>query len=155
MDTTVTLRTGDPAPDFLLRDHSNRPVRLSDHLGKRVLLSWHPLAWTNICADQMKALEAARDELEELNTVAIGLSVDTVPSKSAWAKKLGIEHTPLLSDFWPHGEIARGYGIFLEEKGFSARANFIVSESGGLVFIKMYEIPELPDLAEVLAALRG
>jgi peroxiredoxin len=86
--------------------------------------------------------------------VAVGVSVDTVPSKQAWAKDLGIEETRLLSDFWPHGEVAKKYGIFLEEKGISGRANVIIDENQKVVFFKVYEIPQLPDIEEIYDFLK-
>ena len=151
----MTIKVGDMAPDFVLKDNRNTEVRLADFGGKRVLLSWHPLAWTGVCADQMKALEANKDLLAGLNTVALGISVDSVPSKNAWAKELKIAKTRLLSDFWPHGRIAGLYGIFRDKEGFSERANIVVDGSGAVVWVKIYDIPELPNIDEVIAFLRG
>ena len=102
----------------------------------------------------MKDLEAARAELESLNAVAVGLSVDAVPSKHAWAKSLGVKETLLLSDFWPHGGVAHALGIFLEEEGISERANILIDERGRVAFIKVYPIEVRPDLGEVLAAMK-
>jgi len=154
MNETKTLKVGDIAPDFTLRDHHNRELRLQDLKGKKVLLSFHPLAWTHVCAEQMKDLEEACAKLEGLNAVAVGLSVDTVPSKHAWAKSLGIKETLMLSDFWPHGGVAHALGIFREEEGFSERANILIDEQGRVAFIRIYPIPERPDLGEVLAAMK-
>ena len=112
------LGIGEMAPDFVLKDQNGADFRLSELRGKRVLLSFHPLAWTEVCAKQMQALEEKREVLESLNTIAIGLSVDTVPSKKAWADHLGIKTVRLLSDFWPHGQVADAYGIFREKKRF-------------------------------------
>ena len=111
------VKIGDTAKDFDLSDQDEKEVRLSSFKGKRVLLSFHPLAWTKVCAEQMKSLEKNHDRFEKLNTVALGISVDTVPSKKAWAKELGIKNTRLLSDFWPHGKVAGLYGIFREKEG--------------------------------------
>ena len=124
------LNIGDEAPDFIASDQDKNEFSLSEHRGRKVLLSFHPLAWTPICADQMKSLEANKETFDSLNTVAVGMSVDTIPSKKAWADSLGIKETRLISDFWPHGEIAKQYGIFNEEHGFSRRANIIVDEEG-------------------------
>ena len=151
----MTIKVGDMAPAFVLKDNRNKDVSLSDFGGKQTLLSWHPLAWTGVCADQMKALEVSKDILAGLNTVALGISVDSVPSKNAWAKDLKIAETRLLSDFWPHGRVAGLYGIFRESEGFSERATIVVDGSGMVVWVKIYDIPELPDLDEVIAFLRG
>ncbi len=148
------VKAGDKAPDFVLKDHNKQDVRLGDLQGKRVLLSFHPLAWTKVCAEQMKSLEASLPVFDGLNTVALGLSVDTVPSKYAWAKELGIEKTRLLSDFWPHGAVAESYGIFRTKAGTSERANIIIDEKGEIVFVKVYEISQLPDINEIFDFLK-
>lgn len=148
------IKVGDKAPDFTLMDHNRNEVKLSDLRGKRVLLSFHPLAWTKVCAEQMKSLEANAEVFAELNTVALGVSVDTVPSKNAWAKELGVEVTRLLSDFWPHGALAESYGIFREKAGTSERANILVDEEGTVIFVKVYEISQLPDVNEIIVFLK-
>jgi peroxiredoxin len=102
----------------------------------------------------MKALEAKKPIFDELNTIAVGLSVDSFPTKHAWAKELGLKDTRLLCDFWPHGAVAHAMGIFRKEEGFSERANIIVDGQGRVAFIKVYDIPELPDLEEILSFLR-
>jgi peroxiredoxin len=154
MGNTRTVWEGDIAPDFALRDHHNREFKLSEFSGRRVLLSFHPLAWTAVCAEQMKALESRTGAFDELKTVAVGVSVDSFPSKHAWAKEIGIKATRLLCDFWPHGAVAHALGLFREEEGFSERANLIVDEHGRVAFIRIYDIPQVPDIEEVLAFLR-
>ena len=150
----ANLKIGDKIPDFVLKDQHNKELKLSELKGKRVLLSFHPLAWTKICSLQMKSLEENFKKFEEMNTIALGLSVDTVPSKHAWAKDLGIKETRLLSDFWPHGEVAKKLGIFREKDGFSERANIIIDENQKVMFIKIYEIPQLPDINEIINSLK-
>jgi peroxiredoxin len=151
----MTVKVGDVIQDFVLKDQKENDVTLAELKGKKVLLSFHPLAWTKVCADQMKSLEKNRDEFEKLNTVALGFSVDSIPCKAAWAKDLGIEHTSLLADFWPHGGVADSLGIFRSKNGFSERANVIIDEQGKVLFVKIYPIPELPDIEEILNFLRG
>jgi peroxiredoxin len=148
------LSVGEVAPVFALKDQDGKEVRLAEFKGKRVLLSFHPLAWTAVCAKQMQALEENKNVFESLDTIPLGLSVDTVPSKKAWADHLGIKSLRLLSDFWPHGEVANAYGIFREKNGFSERANIIVDKNGKIAFIKVYEIPQLPDIAEIIDVLQ-
>ena len=147
------IEQGEKGKSFLLKDNRDKEIRLSDFKGKKVLLSFHPLAWTGVCAEQMKALEANRERFALLNTVALGLSVDTVPSKNAWAKTLGIQQTPLLSDFWPHGQVAKAYGLFRPANGFSERANIILDEKQRVLFVKVYPISQLPDIEEIFKAL--
>lgn len=149
------INKGEAATDFKLKDQYENEIKLSDLKGKRVLLSFHPLAWTPVCARQMRSLEDNQMRLTELNTIALGISVDSVPSKKAWAKEIGVENTKLLADFWPHGGVAKSLGIFRDGNGFSERANIILDKDGKVVFIKIYPLPEVPDLEEILNALKG
>ncbi len=149
------MKIGDEAPDFVLKDQEKKDFKLSEYKGKKVLLSFHPLAWTGVCEKQMKSLEEHWEEFEKLNTVAVGISVDSVPSKAAWAKEIGINNIRLLADFWPHGKIASLFGIFREKDGISERANIILDENQKIIFFKVYEIPELPDINEILDFLKN
>ncbi len=144
---------GKKAKDFTLKDHNGQDFLLSQLLGRRVLLSFHPLAWTPVCAQQMKDLETNQKAFDKLHTVAVGLSVDSVPCKGAWAKSLKIKKTLLLADFWPHGEVAKSLGI-LRKEGFSERANIIIDAKGKVEYVKIYPIKQLPDLEEILKVLR-
>ena len=145
---------GSPAPDFTLKDQHNKEFKLSDFRGKKVLLSWHPLAFTKVCTKQMQSLEKNFRAFAKLNTVPVGISVDTVPSKHAWAKAIKVKQLRMLSDFWPHGAVANAYGIFRAE-GFSERANVVVDEQGRVQWTKVYPIGELPDAKEIIAVLSG
>lgn len=147
-------KVGDDAPDFTLKDQNEEKFHAADCTGKRVLLSFHPLAWTQVCADQMKSLEANQETFAELNTIAVGLSVNSHFCKKAWAASLGIEKTRLLADFWPHGGVAKQYDLFIEKIGISQRANVIVDEKGDIAFVKVYDIPQLPDITEILDFIR-
>jgi len=147
------ISIGDKIFEFTLKDQHGKDCSPSQAAGKKILLSFHPLAWTSVCAKQMQSLETNRDAFDTLNTLALGVSVDSSPCKKAWARELCIEHTRLLSDFWPHGDLAIRLGIFREKEGISERANIIVDESGRVIFVKVYPIPELPDIAEILKAL--
>lgn len=147
------IAVGRIAPDLTLEDILEQEVRIADHKGKKVLLSWHPAAWTGVCGDQMRSLEVNRDKFAALNTVAFGLSTDPAPCKKAWAAVLGINNIPLLCDFWPHGRAARELGVFIEDFGMSQRANIILDEQGVVSWVKVYPLGQLPDIAEVLAVL--
>jgi len=148
------LLLGDVAPDFTLKNQHEADVTLSGLRGKKVVLSFHPLAWTRVCTIQMQDLEQHEADLERLGAVALGLSVDSAPCKKAWAEAIGVQHTSLLADFWPHGGVAQAYGIFREKNGFSERAAFIVDQGGVVRFKKIYPLREVPDIAEILAALK-
>ena len=147
-------KIGDKAKNLSLEDQEGKLFTLSEFKGKKVLLSFHPLAWTRVCSEQMKSLERNKEVFDSLNTLAVGVSIDTVPSKKAWAKSLGIEKTRLLSDFWPHGKVARSYGIFRTKDGTSERANIIIDENQKAVFFKIYKLGQLPDIQEIVNALK-
>jgi peroxiredoxin len=149
------LSIGKRVRDFTLTDQDGKPVQLSSFRGKKVLLSWHPLAWTSVCSLQMKSLEKNRRAFAKLGTVALGLSVDPAPSKRAWAASLKIRETRLLSDFWPHGKTAKAQELFRSDDGISERANLILDEKGRIIFLKVYPIRQLPDIGEILAFLKG
>lgn len=148
------IQVGDVFGDFSLKSHTEAVVDTTALAGKKILLSFHPLAWTEVCAKQMQSLEANCEAFQSLNTVPLGFSVDSVPCKKAWAKSLGIEKVDLLADFWPHGGIAAKLGIFIDKFGFSERANVILDEQRKAIFVKVYPIRELPDINEVLDFLR-
>jgi len=146
---------GCKALDFTLVDHKGKPFTLSDFTGKNVLLSFHPLAWTSVCARQMKSLEQHHKRFTNANTVAVGISVDSVPCKEAWAKHLGIAQTRLLSDFWPHGAVAQQYCVFLEKDGVSGRANILINEEQNIVLMKNYPLSKVPDIKEIFTILQS
>jgi peroxiredoxin len=147
------IKVGDIAPDFTLKDNWGNDVKLSGFKGKKVLLSWHPLAWTSVCMDQMRSIERNMDAFKKLNTVPLGLSVDSQACKRIWGNFLWLEELKILSDFWPHGKTAMDYGLFLEEGGFTNRANVIVDENGIVRWVKVYPLGQLPDIDEVLKVL--
>ena len=141
------------APDFELGSHQGGTVSLSSFRGqKNVVIAFHPLAWTPVCASQMKNYENDLDWLGAHDTHVLGVSVDAGPSKVEWAKSLGGISFDLLSDFHPHGAVADAYGV-LREGGISERAIFVVDKNGTIVFSKVYDIPTLPDNMEVRRAI--
>ncbi|MEA3239020.1 MAG: peroxiredoxin [Candidatus Bipolaricaulota bacterium] len=148
------INVGTKAPGFVLSDQHGEKVDLKSLQGRRVILSFHPLAFTPVCAKQMKALEDNREEFEKMGAVALGISVDSVPAKHAWARDLGVKSTQLLSDFWPHGAVASSYRIFSEDGGYSKRSMIILDEEGIVRFSKVYPISEVPDMGEILEQLK-
>lgn len=148
------VKPGDPAKNFSLKDQNDKTFDLYEQTGRRTLLSFHPLAWTEFCAAQMRSLEESREVLASQNCTPVGISVDSRPCKRAWAETLNIIHTPLLCDFWPHGAVAQKYGIFRDENGFSERANVIVDEKQNVVFVKIYPVHSVPDINEVIGFLK-
>lgn len=153
MNEQTRLKVGDNAPEFELKNQHNDLVKSTELRGRKILLSFHPLAWTSVCENQMKSLEESRERFDELNMIVFGVSIDSAPTKKAWADQIGIEHTQLLSDFWPHGGVAQAFGIFRENDGFSERANIVIDEDGKITFFRVYDVPELPDIQEVIQSL--
>jgi peroxiredoxin len=149
------IENGSTAPDFSLKDQNGKKVSLSGFKGKRVLLSFRPLAWTVVCHDQMRLLEENHQRFDDLNTIALGIGVDSAPSNKAWAQSMDIKNTRLLADFWPHGEVAKAYGVFRDAEGHSERANIIVDEAQKVIFTKVYPSSQLPDFEEIFKLLES
>ena len=147
------IKIGSKASDFALKDQNKKIAKLSSFKGKKIVLSFRPLAWTPVCHDQMISLEKYYKRFEELNTIAFGVGVDSSASNKAWAQSLKVIKTRLLADFWPHGEVAMAYGIFRENDGYSERANIIIDENQKVVFAKVYPMDDLPDIEEIIKFL--
>lgn len=149
------ISVGVEAPNFTLTDHNEQYVTLTSYRGQKILLSWHPLAWTPVCTDQMRALETNYQTFQSLNTIPFGCSVDPTPCKKIWAHALQLKTVRILADFWPHGKVATEYGIFRENDGYSERANIIIDENGKVMWVKVYPMAQLPDINEIIGVLSG
>ncbi|MCW2512977.1 MAG: Peroxiredoxin [Mycobacterium sp.] len=152
------LDVGATAPDFTLKDQDGRPVTLSAVLSvKDVLLVFFPLAFTGICQRELDEIQdRLGDDVDDV-TETLAISVGPPPTHKVWAKQSGFTF-PVLSDFWPHGEVARAYGVFNEDTGFANRGTFAVDRAGIVRFAEMKGPGEVRDQAvwtEALAALRG
>ncbi len=145
-----TLKIGDTIQDFTLQDQHGEKISLSDYRGKKVLVSFHPLAFTSVCTDQMRALERNYDKFKEANIELLGISVDSVPAKKAWATMINIDKMKILSDFNPFAKVSKQFGTISEALNTSGRANFLIDEEGKLEWKKIYDLPELPDIHELL-----
>jgi alkyl hydroperoxide reductase subunit AhpC len=120
-----------------------------------VIIAFHPGAFTNVCSAEILDLELRKDELSAEGAQTVTISADAPASKAAWGKAIGAKETPLLADFWPHGEVAKQYGVFNEKLGMAERATFIVDEDGKVIWKKVYDMHDVPDLEEVKGALRS
>ena len=149
----MLLKIGEEAPDFELDSHLGHKVRLLSFRGiKNVVVVFHPLAWTPVCSNQMQNYESDKKWFDSHEAHILSLSVDAVPAKVEWAKSLGGISYDLLSDFHPKGLVAERYGV-TRDGGITERAIFIVDKSGAIVFANVYNIPTLPDNAEIRQAL--
>ncbi|BCJ45123.1 peroxiredoxin [Actinoplanes ianthinogenes] len=133
----MPIEVGVPAPDFLLKDQNNQEVRLSAFRGRRaVLLVFYPLAFTRRCQGELTEIQEHLADYVNERVQVLTLSVDSVYSHKVWAEQEGFGF-PLLSDFWPHGEVARAYGVFNEDTGFANRGTFLIDPAGTVRFAEM------------------
>jgi peroxiredoxin len=128
------IETGSRAPDFDLHVEGSTHVRLADFRGRRnVLLVFHPFAWTAICEEEARDLQENLPSFEAAETDVVLVASDPPASRQAWKEHLGLTYT-LASDFWPHGEAARAYGVFDEERGAPVRGTFLIDKDGVVVW---------------------
>ncbi|MFA6012331.1 MAG: redoxin domain-containing protein [Desulfobacteraceae bacterium] len=144
------LNVGDQVPEFTLINQHDKKITPMAMEGKRILLSFHPLAWTPVCEIQMRTLEIKKTIFDEFEVIAFGISVDSAQSKKAWATSMDVKNTNLLADFWPHGEIAEKFGLFIKDMGFSERANILIGLDRTIEWIKVYELRQVPDIEEII-----
>ena len=143
---------GAPAPEFTLKDQDQKEVKLSDYRGKKpVVLVFYPLDWSPVCTKEHACMVNDKKQFDRLDAQVLGLSVDSVWSHKAYADKMGI-HYPLLADFHPRGAVAAKYGVYLEDKGITGRAIFIIDRDGKLAWQKNYDIPVVPDINRSFAS---
>jgi mycoredoxin-dependent peroxiredoxin len=149
----MAVEVGDMAPDFELKDQHGSPVTLSSLRGKKnVVLVFYPLAFSGVCSSEMCEMrdsfsEASRDDVELLT-----VSVDSVYTHRKWADLEGYEFG-MLSDFWPHGAVAKSYGVFDEARGLATRGTFIIDKNGVVRWKVVKAIPQARDLADYQKAL--
>jgi len=148
----MALAVGAAAPDFTLKDQNQKDVKLSDFRGKNVVIVFYPLDWSPVCTNEHACFVNDLKRFEQLDAQVLGLSVDSVWSHKAFAEKLGIRY-PLLADFNPRGAVADRFGVYLSDKGITGRAIAIVDRAGKLAWFKNYDIPTVPEIQEVSAAL--
>jgi mycoredoxin-dependent peroxiredoxin len=151
------LSVGAAAPDFTLRDQNNQRVSLHDYQGaKNVLLVFFPLAFTGICQGELDLVRDHLPDFENDESVVLAISVGPTPTHKIWATQSGFTF-PVLSDFWPHGEVSQAYGVFNDQAGISNRGTFAVDRTGIIRFAEMKQPGEARDQrlwTDALAALR-
>ncbi len=146
---------GQLAPDFTLTDQHGRSLALSSFRGAPVLLVFVPYAFSDTCTNELIDLRDAEDLRSGDAVTVLVASCDSVYTIKAWAdshRYTGV----LLSDFWPHGEVARGYGVFDDRKGLASRGTFLIDADGVVrwtVRNPMGEARRLEDYRDALAAL--
>ena len=149
----MAIAVGQAAPEFALKDQSMQEVKLADFKGKKnVVLMFYPLDWSPVCTNEHQCMVNDMKDFEKLDAQVLGLSVDSAWSHKAFAEKMGIGY-PLLADFHPRGAVAEKFGMYLADKGITGRAVAIINKAGNVAWFKQYDIPQLPDIKEVAAAL--
>lgn len=154
-DVGPGLGAGRPAPDFTLRDQFGQDVTLSSYRGRKsVLLVFYPAAFSGVCTGEMAGIRERLDEFLTFETEVLAISCDAVYALRAFADADGLNF-PLLSDFWPHGEVARAYGVLDERTGLARRSSYVVDKGGSVTWAVHNEGPVARDLDEHLAQLRA
>ena len=168
------LGPGVPAPDFKLRStQSLRPDRetgapdsklqtlppdqfisLSELRGRPVILAFYPADWSPVCGDEMVLFNELLPEFQRFNAALLGVSVDDYWWRLAFAKDRKLQF-PLLSDFEPKGEVARNYGAYRQQDGFSERALFVVDSEGTIRWSYVSPLDVNPGAEGVLDALEA
>lgn len=144
----MAVEVGERAPDFELKDQHGTPVRLADFHGeKNVVLVFYPLAFSRVCTGEMQSIRDELSSFQRDGVQVLAVSVDSMFSLRAFAEHDSLEF-PLLSDFWPHGEVAKNYGIFDENRGVATRGTFIIDRDGVVRWKVVHPIPEARDIEE-------
>ena len=152
-DSKLKVKVGQRAPDFTLPAIGGEKITLSQYRGKKnVMLTFIPAAWTPVCSDQWPGYNIVEDLFAAHDTIILGLSVDSLPTLFSWTNQMGRLWFPVLSDFWPHGKVAKQFGI-LRSDGTAERAIFIIDKKGIIRYIDVHNINERPPLEGIVREL--
>jgi peroxiredoxin len=128
----MTIEIGQPAPDFTLKDQTGAEVTLSSFRGdKAVALVFYPFTFTGVCQGELCELRDDNSTYEKAGMQVLAVSCDSRHAQAKWAEEQGFGF-PVLSDFWPHGEVAKAYGVFNDALGCAIRATFIIDKAGNV-----------------------
>ena len=129
----MSIEIGQTAPDFELKDQSGEVVKLSSFEGdKAVALVFYPFTFTGVCEGELCALRDDFSEFENAGVQVLAVSCDSRHAQRVWAEQQGYQF-PVLSDFWPHGAVAKAYGVFNDALGCANRATFVIDKDGTVV----------------------
>ena len=146
----MPLKVGDAAPDFTLPATVGEKVTLSDYRGKKnVLLMFYPLDFSPVCSVENRQCAEMLPTRGADDVAVLGISVDSLWAHKAFAAQNGIGY-PLLADFHPKGDVAKKYGVYLEEKGLSARTAFVIGKDGKVRDVVASDIPVARDIQKLL-----
>jgi peroxiredoxin len=151
----MAIEVGSPAPEFSLKNQHGEVVSLADFRGeKNVVLVFYPFAFTGVCTGELCSIERELPSFQNDDVQILAVSNDSPFTLRVFAEKEGLEY-PLLSDFWPHGEVSRAYGVFDEEKGCAVRGTFVIDKQGVVRWTVVNGLPDARDQQEYLKALQG
>ena len=153
MSAGMSLSAGTEAPDFALTDQHGQTVRLSDLRGLRAaLVVFYPWAFSGICGGELHAMQARLDELDSDEVALLTVSTDSMYSLRTFADREGFTF-PMLSDFWPHGEVATAYGVLHPDVGVALRGTFLVDREGIVRWSVVKGIGETRDIDAYMKAV--
>ena len=144
---------GQLAPNFTLKDNHGTPVTLSSLRGKNVLLVFFPFAFSGICTGELCELRDNLSMFESADVTLLAISCDPMFTQKAWAEQENY-HFPLLSDFWPHGQVSEQYGVFDSENGLALRGSFLIDVSGTVQWAVVNPRGQARDFAGYREALK-
>ena len=149
----MAVEIGTGAPDFELPDQHGTPVKLSSFRGsKNVVLVFYPLAFSPVCSGELCAMREDFPEVSRDDVELITVSVDSLYSHRVWAEQENFQFS-LLSDFWPHGAVAKAYGVFDPDRGVAVRGTFVIDKEGVVRWKVVNPIPQARDIADYQKAL--
>jgi peroxiredoxin len=149
----MAIEIGQPAPAFSLPDTNNEQVTLESLRGNKTLLVFIPFPFTGVCTDELCELQENLGQLQELGANVVAITCDTRFSNDEWARREGIEY-PVLSDYWPHGETSKAYGVFNDTFGAAMRSTFVLNAKGTVTdMIRSEEILVARQFEDYLTAL--
>ena len=129
----MTAEVGKAAPDFTLKDQAGNDVTLSSFKGKSsVALHFYPFTFTGVCEGELCRIRDDYSDFENAGVQVLAVSCDSRHSHRIWAEQQGFTF-PVLSDFWPHGAVAKEYGVFNDQLGCAIRATFLIDKTGNIV----------------------
>lgn len=153
VDSKLMVNVGSQAPDFTLPSVAGGKMTLSRYRGgKNVVLSFVPAAWTPVCSDQWPGYNIIKGIFEQNDAILFGITVDNIPTLFAWTNQMGKLWFPVLSDFWPHGAVAKKFGV-LRSDGVTERALFVIDKKGIIRYIDVHDINKRPLLEDLVGAL--
>lgn len=151
--TSAAPTVGSSAPDFTLKDQHGQAVSLSDFRGtKNVLVVFYPFAFSGICTGELCEIRDNLAAFQSESVQVLAISCDHMFTQRAWSEQQGYEF-PVLSDFWPHGDVAKAYGVFKEDGGFSLRGTFLIDRDGVVRWSLVNGAGEARDFSGYHAAL--